>query len=334
MTLVIVGSNEQDLAPHEAKYEGVELSQANEIQLMVEVATRYFLQGSSKVEIAAEYGISRFQVARLVERARQEGIVQIRVVNPLDAGESHGELAHRLGVSSVTVVTPRPGETLRSALARQAAELLQRRLHEGVRLGVAWSRTLMHLPEHLSALPRADIVQLVGPLSAPGTSAAASAALIHTLGSLAGGGVWTLPTPLLVDSDEVAASLRAMDEVRDALEAADALDLAMISIGGWGEGASTLRARFNAQQLQAAAEAGVVAECSGILLTIDGEVARPGMENRVIGVRPDQLQRARVIALAPAQEHPQAIIAAARAGFVDDLVLAADLVPQLIAELE
>ena len=263
VTLVIVGSDEQEMSGFRG-VQGETMSQKSDVQLMAEVATEHFLHGRSKVEIAADRGISRFQVARLLERARQEGIVQIRVVNPLDAGDDEPALAAQLGISSVTVVTPRTGETLRSALARQAAQLLQRRLHDGARLGVAWSRTLMHLPDHLQALPHVDIVQLVGPLSAPGTSAGASSGLVHTLGALAGGQVWPLPTPLIVDSDEVAASLRAMAEVRAALEAADDLDVAVVSIGGWGDGASTLRARFSPREQQAAVEAGVVAECSGI----------------------------------------------------------------------
>ena len=309
------------------------MADARETALMVELASEHYLQERSKVEIAQRHGLSRFQVARLLEAAREEGIVQIRIVNPLDAGATHSELAEALGISTVTVAAQRSGEFLRPALARHAAALLQQRLHEGARLGVAWSRTLMHLPEHLSALPTVDVVQLVGPLSAPGTTTAASTGLIHTLGSLAGGQVWPLPTPLILDSEEVAASLRGMDEVRAALEAADDLDLAVVSIGAWGEGASTLWGRFSEDERERAQAAGVVAECSGILLTAEGEVARTGLESRVIGVKPEQLRRARVIGLAPALAHPEAVVAAARAGFVDELVLSEELATRVSAHL-
>lgn len=309
------------------------MADARETALMVELASEHYLQERSKVEIAQRHGLSRFQVARLLEAAREEGIVQIRIVNPLDAGAAHSELAEALGISTVTVAAQRSGESLRPALARHAAALLQQRLHEGARLGVAWSRTLMHLPEHLSALPTVDVVQLVGPLSAPGTTTAASTGLIHTLGSLAGGQVWPLPTPLILDSEEVAASLRGMDEVRAALEAADDLDLAVVSIGAWGEGASTLWGRFSEDERERAQAAGVVAECSGILLTAEGEVARTGLESRVIGVKPEQLRRTRVIGLAPALAHPEAVVAAARAGFVDELVLSEELATLVSAHL-
>ena len=49
---------------------------------------RYYLDGASKSEIAAELGISRFKVARLLERARREGIVRIdRRVSLTKGGE-------------------------------------------------------------------------------------------------------------------------------------------------------------------------------------------------------------------------------------------------------
>lgn len=304
-----------------------------DLSLMAQLATEHYLESRSKVEIARRHGLSRFQVARLLDQARDEGIVRITVVDPSDAGSEHSGLAEALGVSTVTVVAQRSDETTRSALARQVAHILPRRIHDGGRLGVAWSRTLMHLPEHLDSLPRVDVVQLVGPLSAPGSSTAQSSGLIHTLGSFAGGEVWPLPTPLIVDSAAVAAALRPMDEVRAALEAAEELDVAVVSVGAWTPGGSTLWGRLSEAEQQRAQEAGVVAECSGILIDAEGNVARSGTEDRVIGVRPDQLRRARVIGLAPAAGHPEAVIAAARAGLVDDIVLSAELADQVSATL-
>ncbi|GAB3190040.1 sugar-binding transcriptional regulator [Nesterenkonia suensis] len=300
------------------------------LTLMAELASEYYLEGRSKVDIARRHDLSRFQVARLLDQARDEGIVRITIVNPSDAGAEHEGLAETLGISSVTVVAQRSDETMRSALARQVGHLLPRRLHDGARLGVAWSRTLMHLPEHLDALPRVDIVQLVGPLSAPGSSTAASSALIHTLGASAGGEVWPLPTPLIVDSAEVARGLRATDEVRAALEAADELDVAVVSLGAWQPGGSTLWSRFSEEERQRAVDADVVTECSGILVDSAGRVVRSVLQDRVVGVYPQQLRRARVIAVAPAVGHPEAVMAAARGGFVDDLIISAELADQLL----
>jgi transposase len=39
--------------------------------LTVAIARRFYLEGKSKVEIAAELGVSRFKVARLLDAARE-----------------------------------------------------------------------------------------------------------------------------------------------------------------------------------------------------------------------------------------------------------------------
>src|SRR5919197_4464543 len=95
--------------------------------LTATVARRYYLEGASKSEIAAELGISRFKVARLLDRARATGIVRIE----LDArGEIDLDLSVRLRTAHglhhcVGVDAPEDDDDLlRSALGRAAAELL------------------------------------------------------------------------------------------------------------------------------------------------------------------------------------------------------------------
>lgn len=306
---------------------------ADHLVLLATLATEHFKEGLSKVELARRHGVSRFQVARLLDEALEIGIVRITIVDPTDPGPQFSGLHEALGINSVTVVPQRATELMRPALARHAATLLPHRLHEGGRLGVAWSRTLMHLPDYLSDLPQVDVVQLVGALSAPGTSTAASSALIHSVGAAAGGEVWPLPTPLIMDTAESAAALRGVAEVSAALKAADDLDVAVVAIGAWGPGTSTFWGRLNAEEQAQAQKGGVVSECSGILMDADGEIALSGMEDRVIGVRPEQLRRAHVVAVAAAVDHPEAVIAAARAGFVDDLVVPTELAARLSESL-
>ena len=50
--------------------------------LKVVLATEHYLDSVSKVELARRHGLSRFQVARLLDEARDEGIVRIEIVDP------------------------------------------------------------------------------------------------------------------------------------------------------------------------------------------------------------------------------------------------------------
>lgn len=49
------------------------------LMLAARVARRHYLDDRSKIDIGAELGISRFQVARLLELARAAGLVEITV---------------------------------------------------------------------------------------------------------------------------------------------------------------------------------------------------------------------------------------------------------------
>src|SRR5215212_10717462 len=139
--------------------------------LAATVARRYYLEGASKSDIAAELGLSRFKVARLLERARATGLVRIE----LDArGEINLDLSVRLRAACglrhcVVIDAPEDDDVLlRSALGRAAAELLAEIVEPGDVLGLAWGRSLMAMRTFLGPMNNCDVVQLTGALSVPG----------------------------------------------------------------------------------------------------------------------------------------------------------------------
>ena len=50
-----------------------------QLVLTASVARRYYLDGKSKIEIADEFKVSRFKVARLLDDARASGLVRIEI---------------------------------------------------------------------------------------------------------------------------------------------------------------------------------------------------------------------------------------------------------------
>ena len=93
------------------------------------VARRYYLDERSKVEIAGELGLSRFKIARLLETARDSGLVRIEIGHPglIDVGLA-AQIMDRFGLRHAVVVdTPEDHlDLLRRQLGQVAAELLQR----------------------------------------------------------------------------------------------------------------------------------------------------------------------------------------------------------------
>src|SRR5689334_23714111 len=60
------------------------------------MARRFYLEGKSKIQIAEEFGVSRFKVARVLETALERDLVriEIRVPAELDAERSDALRAH------------------------------------------------------------------------------------------------------------------------------------------------------------------------------------------------------------------------------------------------
>lgn len=298
--------------------------------MLAQIATEYYLENESKVEIAKTHGISRFQVARYLDEARREGIVTITIRRPAGNPTHGAHLAAALGIASVTVA-PEAGDA-RDQLARTTAGIVAGIVIDGCRLGVSWSRTLQAMAGYLPDLPPCDVVQLAGSISV--TGGGGSGSLIHRLGQVAGGRTWPLPAPLIVETAGTAASLRRQPEISDALHAADDLDVAVVALGAWAPGKSTVYERVSPAQRQAATAAGAVAECSGRLLAADGSAADAGLDECVIAVTLQQLiDTPQVVLVAPSEEGAAGVRAAVAAGIANHLVIGPGLARQLATEL-
>ena len=303
-------------------------------EMLAQIASEYYLENTSKVEIGKAHGISRFQVARYLDEARREGIVTITIRRPPALPTDGADLAEALGISSVTIASiPAGSPDARDRLARAAARVVAGVVTDGSRLGVSWSRTLQEMAGHLPTLPDCDVVQLAGSISV--TGGGGSGSLIHRLGQVAGGRIWPLPAPLIVETAETAASLRRQAEIADALHAADNLDVAVVSLGDWAPGKSTVYERVTPAQRRAATAAGAVAECSGRLLSADGSAADAGLDDCVIAVTLDQLiSTPQVVLVAPSEDGIEGVHAAVAAGIANHLVIGPTLALRLAEELD
>ena len=291
-------------------------------ELLARISSEYYLENRSKVEIAGTYNVSRFQVARLLAEARERGIVEIKVHFPSRVSAADiRRIESVLGIGEV-IVADTTGDVIqaRGILAKAAAAEVSRQAPADGTLGISWSRTLDVASRLVRELPRCDIVQLAGALPAEGDSNPLE--LIQRLGHLSGGLTWPLWAPLVVEDPTTAAGLRRQPEIAGALAKADSLDLAVVAIGAWKPGTSTIWERADAEVREAAVAAGAVAECSGRLLNAAGVPVESGLDEQIIAVTIKQLQRTpKVIAVAQGEARAEAVLAVAKAGFVTTLII-------------
>jgi DNA-binding transcriptional regulator LsrR (DeoR family) len=287
-------------------------------------ARRYFLEGANKTEIARELGISRFKVARLLQDAVRGGIVRIEIdpVPEVDAVLSR-ELAVATGIRTAVVVRGNDGSTSfpRSLLGRAGAAVLAEGLVEVDVLGISWGRTLHSMVGHLRPLPACAVVQLVG--SVPSLELEVnSSELVRRLAERAGGRVYPLHVPLILQSPVVADALRSDPNVTQTLDMFSRVTRAIVGIGAWVEGGSTVRAAMSREDGRAIEAAGAIADICGIPLDGDGrEVLAGGLPERRIAISAEQLHAVPdVVAVSAGAGKVAAIGAALRSGLVHRLI--------------
>ncbi|GAA1850636.1 sugar-binding transcriptional regulator [Brevibacterium marinum] len=298
-------------------------------RFLAQLAREHYVLSRSKVEIGKAHGLSRFQVARLLQEAVDHGVVTISIeAESADEDGLAARLAQRLGLSSAVVVDLEEDADESRRMGRAALSYVDRSARAGMRIGLAWSRTLDAAAEFAPALPRCTVVQLAGALQLGPRRP--STGIFARLGQDAAVTMVRLPAPLLVTEADTAADLSALPEISSALEAADDLDLAVVSVAAWAEGQSSVWEKCSPEQRRAGVADGAVAEASGRLFDAAGDEVDT-IDDRVIAVTLEQLRNAATtVGVARGAPRAEAVRAACAGGILDVAIVDTSLALEIL----
>jgi len=291
--------------------------------LSATVARRHYLDGASKSEIASELGLSRFKVARILEQARTTGLVRIEFDYPqhLDL-----ELSMRLQAAyglrhSVVVDGPEDGDAaVRDRLGRAAAGLLSEIVGEDDVLGLVWARSLMAMRSSLTRLAPCTVVQLTGALSRPDVDES-SVELVRDVARLAGGRAHWFYAPMIVPDAATARVMRTQPEIASALAMGGSVTKAVVGIGAWAPGLSTVADAVTERERRESHALGVRAELGGIQLDAGGRPLATPQTDRRIGIDAERLRAVEdVVGIVYGIEKAEAVRAAVAGGFLKSVV--------------
>ncbi|KKF00273.1 DNA-binding transcriptional regulator [Mycolicibacterium obuense] len=300
------------------------------------IARRYYLEGRTRVEIAEEFGLSRFKVARMLEEALESGMVEITIHDPgaIDV-ELSSALQKRYSLQHAYAVVAQSKNTADrvEAVAKAMADLLHSVLRKGDVIGIDCGRTMTRIAPYLHDLPRCDVVQLTG-LAGGLTSNGAD--LTRRITEVTGGKSWPLYAPYVVADARTARSLASTSPIKDAFANHSRVTCALVSVGGWTAEASQVYTSVPEDEAAELYEAGVRAETCGLLLDENGRRIA-GLDERRMGITEQGLRAIpTVIAICAGAEKIVATRAVLRSGLISALVtdteiaaavLDSDLVP-------
>jgi DNA-binding transcriptional regulator LsrR (DeoR family) len=294
-----------------------------QVVLTASIARRYYLDGRSKIEIAEEFGLSRFKVARLLEAARDSGLVRIEIRHEgeIDVDLS-ARLQERFGLRhSIVVDTPdEDAQSLRQHLGRAAAQLVAEVITPQDVLGLGWARAVSAMARSMSGLPGTPVVQLTGALSLP-DGPDTSVDLVREVATASGGAAYLFYAPLTLPDATTARALRQQPEVARAFGQLPRVTKAVVGVGLWAPGQSTLYDAASEADREALRRLGVCADISGVFLDADGQPVPTELADRMIVISAEEMRAIpEVIVIPYGTAKAPAVRAALRSGIVGGIV--------------
>ena len=202
-------------------------SDPTDSELLVRASRLYYLEERGQAEIARLLRISRPGVSRLLRRARDAKIVEIRV-RETTGSEDWSSLQRRLGVKELHVAAEGGIEAVGSLGGR----FFERSVRRGDVVGITAGTTLSAFVQAVapSRPVGIEIVPLVGALWDTGEDFDGSF-LCQELRRRTGGTHHVLSAPAVVRDEQLMRSLRLEPRVRNVLDRYPALTSAYLGIG-------------------------------------------------------------------------------------------------------
>ncbi|SFB33349.1 DNA-binding transcriptional regulator LsrR, DeoR family [Amycolatopsis marina] len=293
------------------------------------IARRFYVQGRSKIEIAEEFGISRFKVARILDAAMESGLVRVEFNLPAPVELTlSDEISTAYGLRRALVLerasTKESKQELRRRIGALAADLLAEIVTPDDVLGLSWARSVNVMAEFVHSLPRCPIVQLCG-VQAGIDARDRSVETARRVAAVSGGDAYPIFGPLVLPDRRTTEILRSQPGIAETFAQFGKLTKAVVSIGSWQPGESTVYDAVAEPERLTIERRGAKAEVAARLFDADGNPMSTGLAHHVLAISTEDLLRVpEVIALGYSPPKAEAVDAMLRSGMVSTLITDAD----------
>ncbi len=246
----------------------------------------YYHDDLTHAEIARRLHLSRVKVTRLLKRAREQGIVEIRVTQPMphDLNLSR-QLESRFALKQAIVVS----STVPSALGRATADLLLYLMQQDIHIGFGWSSTVSQIAPFINMQNQTcacTIVDLIGTMVGEANPYSVSGSVADALKAK----LMPLAVPVVVSSNEARDTLVAEPSIAATLDAARHCDVAFIGVGEIGPTNTMVEiGLMEPEKLRELEDHGAVGEILIRYYDVNGNAVKTEQHERTIGLTLDEL---------------------------------------------
>lgn len=294
--------------------------------LMTRICWYYYFEGLTQQKIAEQLGINRIKVVKLLEKARQNGIIKFQLSKDSEHRlDMEQELIKRYHLQDVFVVPSSNSIPVNSLVAEAANMYITSRMGENPILNMGYGDTQNKLLNKLATNAEKTItcISLTGGVNfyLPNTQSNVFNAKLHLI-----------PAPLLTSSKDMAQAIMKESSVIDVLRMIQLADMTVVGIGSLHEEATILKngllTRSDYEYLKMKGAQGDVL-CH--FFDVEGNLLDTYFEDRLISVSLDTLKELKnVIGVAGGKNKVQAIRAALKGKYINILITDSDTAKLLL----
>jgi len=294
--------------------------------LLVEVARLYYDHQMSQQQIAYRLGTSRPSVSRLLQQARDEGIVRIEIIDPTQKGSQlEQSLKERFQLHKVIIV-PSLKESdaqIKNRLGQAAARYLNELVYDGCTLGVSWGTTMCQVVSHLipKSIKNMKVVQIVGGIT-HGEFDPHASEIIQRISENFNARSYLLLLPAIVDSVLVKQAMISDKKIKETIDIARQADILLCSVGVFKSDSLMIQADyFDSQEVNYLNQLGAIGDICSRMIDSAGDICWPELDERTVAIEMDDLKKTKYsIAIAGGEEKRDVIHAGLKGSYFNVLI--------------
>lgn len=297
-----------------------------EKNLMIKIAWYYYMENMTQQAIADQLNITRMRVIKLLEKARQTGVVQFRISSSLDfRRDLETKLMEKYHLRDCYTVPANPNEaSTNDTIARAASIYIADHVRENSYINFGYgdttSRTIEYLAKNLETA--VSFVSLTGGVGYY---------LPKSESNIFNAKLYLIPSPILMSSAQMADAIKKESSVQEVTNMIRLASMTIVGIGGMDDSATIVQSSIlNPSDFRLLAMKGAVGDIICHFIDKDGNLVDTEVDSRLVSVHLDTLKELEnVIGVAAGKHKLPAIHAALTGGYLDILVTDEETAEQL-----
>lgn len=305
-------------------------------RFVYKVVEMYYKRGLSQLEIGKKLNVSRTTVFRALERAREEGYVQVIINRPKGLAISKEEqLEQKYNLKEAIVSLDGKSKSGIDGISYFASDYILRSLHNDMILALSRGSTLQKAIEYMESDLRLNwqkyknikIVPLMGstnftPSQDTHFRFAYTNNLIDRVGTLLNCNGYHLLAPLMISTQELRDALLNDKSIKDVINMAKEADIAVTGIGSVGKESIVMNEpELSEQAINEIKKDKAVGEIMGHVYDRDGHIVAEDYDNHLMSLDMESFKQIPVrVGIAGGADKKEGILGALKGKFINVLI--------------